>query len=43
MIEATAPSAAPNVHQQRWHDYMRDCREILRIIEPVEIAGPITK
>ena len=32
-----------NVHQQRWHDHMRDCKEILRIVEPLEVAGRITK
>ena len=32
-----------NVHRQRWHDHIRDCKEILRIVEPVEIAGRITK
>ena len=35
--------AIGNIHQERWQDYMRDCREILRIIEPLEIAGRITK
>jgi flagellum-specific ATP synthase len=32
-----------NVHRQRWHDHIRDCKEILRIVEPLEIAGRITK
>jgi len=32
-----------NVHQQRWHDHIRDCKEILRLVEPLEIAGRITK
>lgn len=35
--------ATGNIHQERWQDYIRDCREILRIIEPLEIAGRITK
>lgn len=38
-----AAIAAPNVHQQRWHHHMRDCHEILNIVEPLEIAGRITK
>jgi flagellum-specific ATP synthase len=32
-----------NIHRQRWHDHIRDCKEILRIVEPLEIAGRITK
>jgi flagellum-specific ATP synthase len=32
-----------NLHQARWHDHARDCKEILRLVEPVEIAGRITK
>ena len=32
-----------NIHQQRWHDHIRDCKEILRLVEPLEIAGRITK
>lgn len=32
-----------NIHQQRWHDHIRDCKEILRIVEPLEVAGRITK
>ena len=41
----TAPPniAVKNVHQQRWHNHMRDCKEILRIVEPLEVAGRITK
>ncbi|MFZ3088557.1 MAG: flagellum-specific ATP synthase FliI, partial [Methylotenera sp.] len=34
---------AQNLHQQRWHDHIRDCKEILHIVEPLEIAGRITK
>ena len=30
-------------HQARWKGYMRDCQEVLRIVEPLEIAGRITK
>ncbi len=32
-----------SLHHARWHSYMRDCREILQIVEPVEVAGRITK
>ncbi|MDP3608319.1 MAG: flagellar protein export ATPase FliI [Methylophilus sp.] len=32
-----------NTHHQRWHSYLRDCNEILQIVEPLEIAGRITK
>ncbi len=32
-----------SVHQQRWQSYMNDCHEVLRIVEPLEIAGRITK
>ena len=32
-----------NIHQQRWHEHIRDCKEILRIVEPLEVAGRITK
>jgi flagellum-specific ATP synthase len=46
--EATPDSVQPkvdmqNIHRQRWHDHIRDCKEILRIVEPLEIAGRITK
>lgn len=39
----TSGEVEPNVHQQRWHDHIRDCKEILRIVEPLEIAGRIVK
>lgn len=32
-----------NPHRQRWHEHIRDCKEILRIVEPLEVAGRITK
>jgi hypothetical protein len=46
--ETTPDSTQPkvdmqNIHRQRWHDHIRDCKEILRIVEPLEIAGRITK
>ena len=34
---------AHNIHHQRWHSYLSDCNEILQIVEPLEIAGRITK
>ncbi len=36
MIEAS-------VHGERWQSYLKDCHEILNIVEPVEIAGRIIK
>lgn len=40
----TQPKAdKKNIHQQRWHDHIRDCKEILRLVEPLEVAGRITK
>ncbi len=38
-----SPPKFNNLHMQRWHDHIRDCKEILRIVEPLEIAGRITK
>ena len=35
--------SANTVHYQRWQSHLRDCHEILRIVEPLEIAGRITK
>jgi len=32
-----------SVHEQRWQSYIGDCKEILKIVEPLEIAGRITK
>ncbi|MDX1914568.1 MAG: flagellar protein export ATPase FliI [Methylophilus sp.] len=32
-----------SVHAQRWQSYIGDCKEILKIVEPLEIAGRITK
>lgn len=32
-----------DVHTKRWQSYLNDCQEVLRIVEPVEIAGRITK
>lgn len=34
---------AEDVHTKRWQSYLNDCQEVLRIVEPVEIAGRITK
>ena len=30
-------------HHQRWQLYLRDCSEILSIVEPLQVAGRITK
>lgn len=35
--------SAESLHHQRWQSYMNDCQEVLRIVEPLEIAGRITK
>jgi flagellum-specific ATP synthase len=44
MPQAQTDTANPQtVHQRRWHSYMRDCREVLNIVEPLEVAGRITK
>lgn len=32
-----------NLHHQRWQSYLRDCNEVLQLVEPLEIAGRITK
>ncbi len=34
---------AEDLHSQRWKSYFKDCKEVLRLVEPVEIAGRITK
>lgn len=35
--------SAQNTHHQRWQSYLRDCNEVLQLVEPLEIAGRITK
>ncbi len=32
-----------NLHNTRWQSYIKDCHEIMNIVEPVEIAGRIIK
>ncbi len=32
-----------NLHKTRWQSYIKDCHEIMNIVEPVEIAGRIIK
>ena len=32
-----------NLHSKRWQSYLNDCQEVLTIVEPLEIAGRITK
>jgi flagellum-specific ATP synthase len=34
---------AENRHTLRWKSYINDCQEVLRIVEPLEVAGRITK
>lgn len=34
---------AEDLHTKRWQSYLNDCQEVLRIVEPLEIAGRITK
>jgi flagellum-specific ATP synthase len=34
---------AEDLHTKRWQSYLNDCHEVLSIIEPLEIAGRITK
>lgn len=34
---------AENLHSKRWQSYINDCQEVLRIVEPLEVAGRITK
>lgn len=43
MSDGGLQGSVTNVHRQRWHDHIRDCKEILRIVEPLEVAGRITK
>jgi flagellum-specific ATP synthase len=37
------PLIEASVHSERWQSYLKDCHEILNIVEPVEIAGRIIK
>ncbi len=30
-------------HQQGWKDYLKDCSELLEIVESLEVSGRITK
>ncbi len=32
-----------NIHTQRWQSYLKDCREIINLVEPLEVAGRIIK
>lgn len=44
---AAAPAAAAplkdNIHSQRWQSYLKDCRELVNLVEPLEVAGRIIK
>jgi flagellum-specific ATP synthase len=31
------------IHQQRWQSFINDCSEMVKIVEPLEVAGRITK
>ncbi|MGQ2966283.1 flagellar protein export ATPase FliI [Methylophilus sp.] len=39
----TANAAPDNIHSQRWQSYLKDCREIINLVEPLEVAGRIIK
>lgn len=36
-------SKVVNLHHSRWQDHIGDCTNILQLIEPIEVAGRITK
>lgn len=35
--------AQDNVHNQRWQSYLKDCTELINLVEPLEVAGRIVK
>jgi flagellum-specific ATP synthase len=39
----TANIDPDNIHSQRWQSYLKDCREIINLVEPLEVAGRIIK
>ncbi len=39
----SATTASNNVHLQRWQSYLKDCRELVHLVEPLEVAGRIVK
>jgi flagellum-specific ATP synthase len=41
--EKTTVSNPDNIHSQRWQSYLKDCREIINLVEPLEVAGRIIK
>ena len=48
--EPTAPThtqasqtVSDNVHNQRWQSYLKDCKELIHLVEPLEVAGRIVK
>lgn len=44
LIQKTGKEAfTNNVHQQRWQSYLKDCRELIHLVEPLEVAGRIVK
>ncbi|MDP8568123.1 flagellar protein export ATPase FliI [Methylophilus aquaticus] len=43
---AATTAAAPltdNIHSQRWQSYLKDCRELVNLVEQLEVAGRIIK
>ncbi len=36
-------ATASNVHSQRWCSYLKDCLELLPMVEPLEVAGRVVK
>lgn len=39
-VAATSPA---NPHAQRWQSYLKDCQELIHLVEPLEVAGRIIK
>ena len=39
----TAAALPPNIHLQRWQGYLKDCAELLPMVEPLEVAGRVIK
>lgn len=34
---------SPNMHHARWQSYLNDCGELLKMVEPFEVAGRVIK
>lgn len=39
----TANAMSGNLHRLRWQSYLNDCRELIQLVEPLEVAGRIIK